>query len=64
MNVFVGWWALPLAVTIAAFGWAILFDIHKPRPYYGIEIGISAALYILAAAVSALAWLTYAAVAH
>lgn len=61
-----GWWLLPLAVTVAAFGWYALWSMRQPASFgYGrIGDGLAHALLFAAALIASLvAWLIYAVLA-
>lgn len=61
-SIFIGWWILPLTITIAAFSWSTWQQDRSPAYDYGrIGQGIgNAVLHGLALIVSLIAWLIWA----
>jgi hypothetical protein len=53
-----GWWLLPLAITIGAFGWAALICRPSSSPSYADGI-VSALVHGAATIVSLIAWLIF-----
>lgn len=58
-----GWWLVPLAITVATFGGFAVWSISQPPAsgYDSIGAGIAAAMvFLLATVVSLVAWLVWA----
>lgn len=58
VTISIGWWLLPLAATIMAFGWVHWID-RRSGPSYGADIG-GFILVSLATIISLIAWLVWA----
>ena len=59
-----GWWLAPMAVTVLAFGIAVVKQDREPCDHYGLlgRAVVNLMLYGAAAIVSLVAWLVWAVV--
>jgi hypothetical protein len=66
VEIVLGWWLLPTAVSFLAFGWYAVWEARQPPTsgYGAIGQGLGGLIVLLCAVfVSALAWIAYLTVA-
>jgi hypothetical protein len=60
MTITVGWWALPLLVTAASFGYALAIPGEPTRGDYSFPDPMPVVRFVGALVASLVAWLVYA----